>query len=88
MEFAITKLSTKGQVVIPQSMRTDLKPGDDFLLVKEKGSFVLKKMSDVSKYVQDDIKFSECIDRAWKQYDSGQFISMSEEEFDKELDEW
>lgn len=88
MEYAIAKMSSKGQIVIPKSMRENLQPGDDLLLVKEKNSFVLKKMTDISKKLREEIEFSKNIDEAWKDVDSGRVTSMKIEEFKAKLKEW
>jgi len=88
MDFAIAKLSTKGQIVIPRAMRKDLKDGEDFLIVKEKGNFILKKMTSVSKDIQEEIRFAEKVEHAWKQYDKGHITRMSEDEFKTKLNKW
>lgn len=46
MEFDLTKLSSKGQVVIPGGIRKRLKleEGDTFALYEHNGLLVLKKM--------------------------------------------
>ena len=36
----------------------------------------------------DDMAFYVNMAEAWKAYDRGEFIRMSDEEFLKELDEW
>ena len=42
--LSTTKLSSKGQVVIPEAVRNEvgLHPGDQFLVVAEKGLVILK----------------------------------------------
>lgn len=85
MEFAIAKISTKGQIVIPSLLRKDIKDGDEFLLIKDDSRIILKNMKDVAKDLKDDIQFSERIEKAWKDYDKGKFITKSKEDFLKEL---
>jgi len=52
--LATTKLSSKGQVVIPEIIRDQmgLHPGDQFLVVAEKGVMILKVIQkpDMSQY--------------------------------------
>jgi len=45
-EVEFTKLSSKGQVVIPQDIREDmkLKPGTPFAVIEQKDSILLKKI--------------------------------------------
>ena len=44
MEWKITKLSTKGQVVIPKEFRKDLKPGTPFLVFRDGTRIILQKL--------------------------------------------
>lgn len=52
--LATTRLSSKGQLVIPEEIRNemDLHPGDQFLVVAAKGVMILKaiKKLDMSQY--------------------------------------
>ena len=88
MEFAIAKLSTKGQIVIPSNLRKDIHAGEEFLIVKNNGNFILKKMSDIAKGLKDDLQFAKHVEKAWKDYDSGKFKSMNKKDFIEELKSW
>jgi len=54
MEFAIAKVSTKGQIVIPNSLRKNIKKGDGFLIIKHDGRMILKNIKDIAKDVKED----------------------------------
>ena len=54
MEFAIAKVSTKGQIVIPSSLRGDIHSGDEFLIVKDNGRMILKNMKKVAKDLKEE----------------------------------
>ncbi len=45
--FEVTKLSSKGQVVIPQNIRNEmsLKPGSQFIVIGEGDTIVLKSLT-------------------------------------------
>ena len=88
MEFAIAKVSTKGQIVIPTSLRNNISAGDEFLMVKDKNKFVLKNMKTLADDLKDDLKFAEEVEKAWDRYDKGKFKSMEESEFLKEIEKW
>ncbi|MCR4369444.1 MAG: AbrB/MazE/SpoVT family DNA-binding domain-containing protein [archaeon] len=49
-ETSITKVSTKGQVVIPQDLREEMKikPSDEFLIYGEKDTILMKKIEKTS----------------------------------------
>lgn len=88
MEMAITKISSKGQVVIPVEMRTNLKEGDKFLIIQDEERYILKKISKLDKELEDDLKFAKKTDEAWKRYEKGEFKSMDAEDFLKEIEKW
>jgi len=88
VEISITKISSKGQVVIPQEMRDKLKEGDKLVVIKNDGQIILKKMEDFNKNLQEDLEFAKRTEEAWKRYDRGEFISMDAEDFLKEIKKW
>jgi AbrB family looped-hinge helix DNA binding protein len=88
MDFAIAKVSTKGQIVIPSEMRAGIKKGDEFLMVKDNERIILKSIKNLAADVKDDLIFADRVEKAWKRYDEGKFIEMSKEDFLKELEKW
>lgn len=87
-EIDITKMSSKGQVVIPKGMRKSLKEGDKLVIIKNKNQLILKKMSDFSKNLKEDLEFARRTEGAWKAYDRGEFIEMKFDDFIKEMKKW
>jgi len=81
-------MSSKGQVVIPSYMRDDLKEGDELLIFKDEGMWILKKADEVSEQMKEEFEFARRTEEALKRYDKGEFIELDGEEFLKELDEW
>jgi len=88
MDVAITKMSSKGQVVIPASMRTDLPEGEKILIIKEGGRIILKPLTDLEPALRDDVLFAEKTEQAFEEYKKGTFIRKKEGEFIDELDSW
>jgi len=88
VQYAITKMSTKGQIVIPSFMRKGMKKGDEFLLVRNKDNFVLKEVKSLASNLEEDFVFSKRVEEAWKRYDQGKFVSMTKDAFLKELEKW
>ncbi len=43
MEIAVTKLSSRGQIVIPLKMRKDLKEGDELIVIRSGDDLIIKK---------------------------------------------
>jgi len=81
----ITTLSSKGQVVIPFSMRQGISEGDKMIIIRNGDQIILKKVNAFSKNVEEDLKFAKKTEEAWKQYEEGKFVSKSKEDFLAEL---
>ncbi len=84
--IAITKISSKGQVVIPQEMRDDLKEGDKLVVMKNNDQIILKKVDKFSETLEEDLKFAERTEEAWKKYEKGGFKSLPMDKFLQELE--
>lgn len=81
----ITKMSTKGQIVIPEEIRRDTKPGTPFVVTKKGELIILKKVDGLTK---EEIKEMKELDKIWKEIDEGKGITKEKEEFLKEMDFW
>ena len=81
----ITKLSTKGQIVLPEKIRRDLEPGTAFIVSKQNDLIILKKIEGLS---DEEIKEMKELDKIWKDIDEGKCESYTEEEFFKKMKEW
>jgi AbrB family looped-hinge helix DNA binding protein len=88
MDVAITKMSSKGQVVIPASMRTDLPEGERILIIREGDRIILKPLSDLEPALRDDILFAEETEAAFEEYHKGTFVRKKEGEFIDEMASW
>ncbi len=81
----ITKLSTKGQIVIPEEIRRNINVGTPFVVTKKDDLIVLKIVEGLTREEMDEIKE---INKIWKEIDSGKCKSYTEKEFFKKLKEW
>jgi AbrB family looped-hinge helix DNA binding protein len=88
MEVALTKMSSKGQIVIPSELRKNIKEGDQLLIIKNNHQLVLKKASELDKQLREDLKFARRTEEAWKRYEQGKFKSLKAEDFLKEIEKW
>ena len=88
MDISITKMSSKGQIVIPAEMRLNIKEGEKLVLIKNKDQLIMKKASDLSKNLEDDLKFAKRTEQAWKRYEGGKFKSMDSKDFLKAIEKW
>jgi len=88
MEIALTKMSSKGQIVIPADMRKNFREGDNFVIIKIDDRLVLKKVSALEKNLAEDLEFARRTEEAYQRIKKGQRKTMSAEEFKKELAAW
>ena len=84
--ISIIKISSKGQVVIPQEMRKNLKEGDKLVVMQNKDQIILKKVGDFSKNIEEDLEFAKRTEKAWQSYERGEFMSQPADKFLEELE--
>jgi len=88
MDVAITKMSSKGQVVIPAEMRGSINEGDKLIIIKNDNQLIMKKTTDLDRNFIDDMIFAKRTEEALKRYEKGLFREMSREDFSKEMEKW
>jgi AbrB family looped-hinge helix DNA binding protein len=86
--IAVTKMSSKGQVVIPAEMRKDIKEGEQIIIIKAGDQIIMEKASKLTKKLKEDLIFAKRTEEAWKKYDKGEFVEMSFDEFMKDVKKW
>lgn len=87
-DISVTRMSSKGQIVIPTDMRGDLREGDKFVIIRSGDRIILKSVDSFGKGLEDDLRFAERTEGALKRYDKGLFRKMSGEEFLEEIEKW
>ena len=88
MDVAITKMSSKGQIVIPAEMRKNIPEGEKLIVIENDGQLILKKAKNLSKNLEEDLRFAKRTEEAWKRYEKGEFKSMDSKDFLKALAKW
>ncbi len=88
VNIGITRLSSKGQIVIPSEMRKDLKEGDELLILKDDYRIVLQKVNKLTEEMKEDLEFAKRTEEAWQRIDNGKFIEMPADKFLEELEKW
>ncbi len=88
MDFAIVKISRKGQITLPKNLKKEFYNGEKVLIVKKGKSIVLKSMRCLSPKVRDDLIFAERTERAWRDYERGKFKTINADDFLKEIKKW
>ena len=85
MDVAITRMSSKGQIVIPAEMREGIHEGEKLVIIRNNGQIIMKKASELERNLVEDLKFARRTEEAWKSYEKGKFISMPADKFLEKL---
>lgn len=87
-QIDITKMSSKGQVVIPQELRKDFHEGDKIVVIRNNDQIILKKADKFNKQLEEDLEFARRTEEAWKEIEAGKGVRMSVSDFLKEMKTW
>ena len=84
----LTKMSSKGQIVLPKDMREKLKlkDGTVFALMAKEKMILLKKVDD--PILAEELDALQSAEKAWKEIEQGKYKKASWEVFLKELAKW
>lgn len=85
MDSFVTKLSSKGQIVIPEDLRKDMKKGDRILAIREEDRIILIPMALLSKRLRADLEFARRTEQGLKEFSKGRFKEKSMAEFLREF---
>jgi AbrB family looped-hinge helix DNA binding protein len=84
-QIDITKMSSKGQIVIPAELRKDMKEGDKIVVIRNNDQIILKKADSFDRALEEDIIVAKRVEEAWKEIEQGKYKRMSSEDFLKEI---
>ncbi|MBT6519916.1 AbrB/MazE/SpoVT family DNA-binding domain-containing protein [Candidatus Woesearchaeota archaeon] len=86
MEFAITKLSQNGQVVIPSEIRKDanLAPSTKFIVFNQGGNILLKQVT--KEALLREMQLAESILRSEEEIAKGKVTRVNAKMSDNEID--
>ncbi len=88
VEIGITRMSSKGQIVIPLGMRGKIQEGEKLIIIQSEDKLILKKASKADENFKEDLEFARRTEEAWQRHDRGEFTRVSGEEFLKEIKKW
>jgi len=88
VSISLTRVSSKGQIVIPSDMRTDINEGDELIIIKDEDRIILKKAEKISEQMKEDIEFARRTENALKRIESGEFISIDSDNLFEEMKKW
>jgi len=84
----LTKISSKGQLVIPKDIRENLhiKEGDVFATTNTDTMIILKKIKN--PMTKEDLLILKEVEEAWKEIERGECETMDSDKFLEELEKW
>jgi AbrB family looped-hinge helix DNA binding protein len=84
----LTRLSSKGQIVIPTDVRNKLriKEGNVLAVTTKKDMIVMKKLD--TKMKPEDLRTLKLIEEAWEDIEEGRYKVYSKSDFLNELKKW
>jgi bifunctional DNA-binding transcriptional regulator/antitoxin component of YhaV-PrlF toxin-antitoxin module len=90
MDVEIVKMSSKGQFVLPLSLRRRFKvgKGEKIMLVESKGTVVMRPLKDMGADVEDELYMMQRAALAWDDIEKGNFRRMPRGRFLAELETW
>ena len=88
IQIQSSKVSSKGQIVIPKSMRSQFKEGSEVIFIQEGNRIILKPLESFNSYLKEEMEISQRIEEAYARYERGEFISKSKEDFLEEIKKW
>lgn len=94
MEIDISKMGERGQVVIPQEFREELKlkKGEKFLVVKEDDKIIFEPMKSLKaktlKDLREDLIDMRIAAKFWDKVKKGEVIKQTKKDFLKDLEKW
>ena len=90
MDVEIVKMSSKGQFVLPLSLRRRFKigKGEKIMLVESKGTVVMRPLKDMGADVEDELYMMQRAALAWDDIEKGNFRRMPRDRFLAELETW
>ena len=86
--ISLTKISSKGQIVIPQELREGIKEGEEFVVIRDGNRIILKKTKDFDENVKEDLEFAKRTEEAWQKIEAGKGIKMDFDDFISEMKKW
>ncbi|MFH1249243.1 MAG: AbrB/MazE/SpoVT family DNA-binding domain-containing protein [archaeon] len=87
-QMEIAKVSSKGQIVIPQSIRQRLKvkEGSMFAVASCDSTLILKKIDN--PLTKEDMNTMKLVEEAWEDIEKGRYKTGTIEEFEEQARKW
>ncbi|MCK5333617.1 MAG: AbrB/MazE/SpoVT family DNA-binding domain-containing protein [Candidatus Aenigmarchaeota archaeon] len=88
MDIGITKMSTKGQIVIPNDLRNEFPVGEKLVVIKMDCRLIIKKASELDKNLAEDLEFAKRTEDSLLRIEHGTGTKMEFDDFISEMKKW
>lgn len=88
MAVGMSRVSSRGQVVIPQDMRKNFQEGDKIFFIEEGKNLILSSEDSISEKVIEDLEFERRTKEALKRVEAGEFVSVDSDNIEEEMMKW
>jgi len=88
VNISLTRISSKGQIVIPRELRKDFKEGEEFVIIRDENRIILKSANGFKENVKEDLEFAKRTEEAWQRIEAGDGEKMDFDGFIKEMKKW
>ncbi|MCD6229968.1 MAG: AbrB/MazE/SpoVT family DNA-binding domain-containing protein [Candidatus Diapherotrites archaeon] len=88
MDVGITKMSTKGQIVIPIDLRGEFDIGEKLVVIKTDKKLIIKKASELDNNLAEDLEFAKRTEEALQRIEHGKGTEMKFDDFISEMKKW
>ena len=90
MDVEIVRISSRGQFVLPLSMRkrNRIGKGEKLMLVDSNGTIVVRAVKQMKENVEDEIYMMHRAAKGWAEIGKGKAKRLGKAEFLKELSTW
>ena len=88
MEIGITKISSKGQVVIPVEMRQGFEEGQKLVVFRNKGQLIMKHANKFDENLREDMEFARKTEEAYQRILNNEGKAMEFDDFIEEMKKW
>lgn len=84
----ISKVSSKGQIVIPKDLRERFKEGSEVLFIEQDGLLILKPVDKLYNNFKSDILFAKETEAVYDKISKGEGNEKDFDEFIEEMKKW
>lgn len=88
MEIGISRLSSKGQIIIPKELRNRFEQGEEIVFIESEGKILLKSLKEFKENLKEDLEFAKNTDEALERIEKGEYVEEKFDDFIDNMKKW